>query len=338
MSIPVLICDDSALARKQMARALPAGWDTDVRFAGNGEEALEMIRQGLGHVLFLDLNMPGMSGLEVLDVIRKEDLPTSVLVVSGDVQSSVRQQVTRKGALDFISKPLDPEKLLTTLRRFGLIDKLSSNPANPDIDTRLPQEINFHEAFREVINVAMGQAGGRLGQTLNSFIGMPVPIIHDCLYGELAVNLECGSHTRLNAVSQGFGSLGVAGEALLLMSEVDLEKTEPANSYPESATDVPVGKLIDLCSLLAGSCLIGISEQLDLQFNHTSPALLGRNQPLADLLGEQARNRRVLAVEITYSLINQSACHLVLLFTGDSIPVLQDRTMMLDETITPVGV
>ena len=58
MTTPVLICDDSSFARKQMSRSIPDGWDVDVSFAGNGEEALRLIREGKGDIMFLDLNMP----------------------------------------------------------------------------------------------------------------------------------------------------------------------------------------------------------------------------------------------------------------------------------------
>lgn len=71
MSIPVLICDDSALARKQMARTLPKEWDVDITFANNGAEGIDAIRAGKGEVVFLDLNMPVMDGYEVLETIQK---------------------------------------------------------------------------------------------------------------------------------------------------------------------------------------------------------------------------------------------------------------------------
>lgn len=54
MSIPLLICDDSNMARKQVARSLPDGWDVDVSFATNGVEGIEAIKQGKGDVLLLD--------------------------------------------------------------------------------------------------------------------------------------------------------------------------------------------------------------------------------------------------------------------------------------------
>ena len=66
MSTAVLICDDSGFARKQMARALPAGWDISLSFANNGEEAISAIRKGDADVVFLDLTMPIMDGYETM--------------------------------------------------------------------------------------------------------------------------------------------------------------------------------------------------------------------------------------------------------------------------------
>lgn len=121
MATPVLICDDSSFARKQMARALPADWDTDITFATNGQEALEAIRAGQGGVTFLDLTMPVMDGYQVLETIRTEDLPTVVIVVSGDVQPEAVTRVKKLGALEFIKKPIDPDKTRTVLSDYGLL-------------------------------------------------------------------------------------------------------------------------------------------------------------------------------------------------------------------------
>ena len=105
MPIPVLICDDSALARKQMARTLPKGWEVDITFAKNGAEGIEAIKAGKGEIVFLDLNMPVMDGYEVLEIIQREDLPALVIVVSGDIQIKAHERVKALGALDFIQNP-----------------------------------------------------------------------------------------------------------------------------------------------------------------------------------------------------------------------------------------
>lgn len=121
MSIPLLICDDSNMARKQVLRALPDGWDVEITFAENGVEGLAAIRAGKGEMVFLDLTMPQMDGYEVLEHIRLEGLKSVVIVISADIQPDARDRALKLGALDFIRKPIDSEKLQSTLREYGLI-------------------------------------------------------------------------------------------------------------------------------------------------------------------------------------------------------------------------
>jgi two-component system, chemotaxis family, chemotaxis protein CheY len=121
MPIPLLICDDSNMARKQVARSLPEGWDVNISFATNGIEALQAIREGKAEMMFLDLTMPEMDGYEVLETIRRENLDSVVIVISGDIQPMAKDRVLKLGAVDFIQKPINPEKLRTTLTAFGLL-------------------------------------------------------------------------------------------------------------------------------------------------------------------------------------------------------------------------
>ncbi|PUA26957.1 MAG: response regulator [Cellvibrio sp. 79] len=121
MAIPLLICDDSMMARKQVARSLPEGLEVDITFATNGAEGLQAIRDGKGEMVFLDLTMPEMDGYQVLEAVKTEGLDAMIIVISGDIQPTAHERVTQLGALDFIQKPVNPEKLAETLRKFGLI-------------------------------------------------------------------------------------------------------------------------------------------------------------------------------------------------------------------------
>ena len=121
MSIPLLICDDSNMARKQVARALPEGWDVEITYATNGVEGLQAIREGKGEMVFLDLTMPLKDGYGVLEAIRSEGLKAMVIVISGDIQPVARERVTQLGAIEFIKKPVDKEKLAVILSQYGLI-------------------------------------------------------------------------------------------------------------------------------------------------------------------------------------------------------------------------
>jgi len=121
MATPILICDDSSFARKQMARALPKDWDVDITFAENGQEGVDAIRAGKGEVVFLDLTMPVMDGYGALEIIKKEDLPAMVVVVSGDIQPEALARVKQLGAMDFIKKPINEEKITLVLTEFGIL-------------------------------------------------------------------------------------------------------------------------------------------------------------------------------------------------------------------------
>ncbi len=122
MATPILICDDSSFARKQMARALPKNWEVEITFAENGEVGLEAIRAGKGEVVFLDLTMPVLDGYGVLEAIKANDLPAMVIVVSGDIQPEAQDRVKKLGAMDFIKKPTNNEKITQVLTQFGILE------------------------------------------------------------------------------------------------------------------------------------------------------------------------------------------------------------------------
>jgi chemotaxis protein CheY-P-specific phosphatase CheC/CheY-like chemotaxis protein len=127
MTTKLLICDDSNMARKQVARSLPDGWDVDISYAANGLEGIEAIKAGKGDVLLLDLNMPEMDGYEVLETIIAQDLPTLTIVISGDIQPEAHQRVTSLGALGFIKKPVSKEVLTKVLSAYGVFTHIDSS-------------------------------------------------------------------------------------------------------------------------------------------------------------------------------------------------------------------
>jgi CheY-like chemotaxis protein len=120
MSLPIVIADDSLLARKVLTKALPPDWDVDVSYASNGREALALYREGRASVMFLDLTMPDMTGYQVLEALQHEDLNTFVIVVSADVQPLAQERVRALGAIAFLPKPVTPEALRPVLKEYGI--------------------------------------------------------------------------------------------------------------------------------------------------------------------------------------------------------------------------
>lgn len=352
MPLPILICDDSSLARRQMVRALPPEWNVDISFATNGREALTAIQQGRADLMFLDLNMPEMSGYEVLEKVHSQDLPSLVVVVSGDVQQKAQQRVQKLGALAFLRKPVLRDELRDVLQRYGLLDKHqlppehAERPPVAEAAERLPAP-DFADTLREVSNVAMGRAAEQLGQLLSTFITLPVPLVHHCAYNQLPERLhvnrigvgDCAQpetpssrfgSSRFSAVSHGFKGNGLAGEGIIMLRSHDIPRLDALMYQDLPDNNATTRILTDLSELLLGACLKALSDQLDLELHHTYPVLLGHQLCTPDLLRCRESNRTVLAIEVRYELSRPHIdCYLLLLLTEDSIGALKNRIELL---------
>jgi len=120
MSLPILVVDDSAMARKMLIKSLPTDWDVNISQAANGVEAMVAYREGKAAVMFLDLNMPEMDGYQVLEALRKEDMNSMVIVVSADIQPIAQERVMSMGAIAFIKKPISFDALNSVLKEYGV--------------------------------------------------------------------------------------------------------------------------------------------------------------------------------------------------------------------------
>lgn len=332
--IPLLVCDDSNMARKQLIRALPAEWPVSLSQATNGEEALALIRQGLGPVMLLDLTMPVLDGYQTLAALRAEGLSSKVIVVSGDVQEEAVRRVRELGALAFIKKPADPEILRQTLIDLKLFDPQATPAAQAQAAALSDLKVSFRDALREVSNVAMGRAAALLAKVLGVFVQLPVPQVNIFEVSELHMTLlDAQRGERFSAICQGFIGEAIAGEALLLFHDSEVNDMARLLGWQPKNEAETSEMLLDLASILIGACLAGVAEQLDLRFSQGHPQLLGQHASLDQLIQiNRQRWRKTLAVEISYSLEGH-AIHfdLLLLFTEDSIKRLTDKIGYLME-------
>ncbi len=115
MAVRVLVVDDESSIREAIRTTLEyEGYEVDE--AKTGQDALEMVSHDSWDVMLLDIKMPVMDGLEVLENLRSRKLQTPVIMVSGhaDIQTAV--EATRLGAFDFLEKPLNRDRLLLSVR------------------------------------------------------------------------------------------------------------------------------------------------------------------------------------------------------------------------------
>lgn len=111
----ILIIDDERSIRNSMREILgDEGYETDV--AEDGKKGLEAAVATHYDVIFCDIKMPGMDGLEVLAALSENEVETPLVMISGhaDIQTAV--DCIKKGAFDFIEKPLDLNRILITIK------------------------------------------------------------------------------------------------------------------------------------------------------------------------------------------------------------------------------
>ena len=111
----ILIIDDERAIRRALREILEFE-EFEVVEAENGKEGFEKASSINFDMIFCDIKMPQMDGMEVLDELLKAKIDTPVIMISGHGNVETAVQAIKKGAFDFIEKPLDLNRILVTIR------------------------------------------------------------------------------------------------------------------------------------------------------------------------------------------------------------------------------
>ena len=111
----ILIADDEKNIRTIMKQCLKAEYETET--AVNGEEVIEMLEKQRYDLVFLDINMPKLDGMQVLELINKKRINIIVVIMTayGTIERAV--EAMKMGAVDFINKPFTAEEIKLTVKR-----------------------------------------------------------------------------------------------------------------------------------------------------------------------------------------------------------------------------
>lgn len=115
----VLVVDDSLFMRLQIGKTV-ADLGFDIVDAADGEECLAAVEAHSPDLVLLDLNMPGLSGVEVLRELRRRYGELPVFIVTSDIHESLREQCSELGVGVFLNKPLEAMEISPHIRNlFG---------------------------------------------------------------------------------------------------------------------------------------------------------------------------------------------------------------------------
>lgn len=114
----ILVVDDAMFMRKMIRRILEGEGFLDIMEAENGDAALSLFEEETPDLVILDITMPGISGIQVLEEMKKRRQETPVVMCSAVGQESMICQALEKGAADFIIKPFKQEEFVRTVRYY----------------------------------------------------------------------------------------------------------------------------------------------------------------------------------------------------------------------------
>jgi len=134
----LLLVDDDPNTLASLARAFRlAGHEATV--CDNANRAVELLRTETFDLILSDVVMPGKSGMELLDDLKKAGVKTPIVLISGQANIEMAVKATRLGALDFLEKPLSTDKLLVTVENALRLTRLE------DENRELRQRLGKHE-------------------------------------------------------------------------------------------------------------------------------------------------------------------------------------------------
>ena len=212
-----VVAEDEALLRRSLLDQLQRAWPTlrVVAECDNGADALESIAEHRPDVAFLDIRMPGLSGLEVAAAAAEASPDTRIVFVTAYDQYAI--DAFERGAIDYLLKPISPARLDATVQRLqarggsdavalaALIERLGSTRPREDApppltwitasagrETRLllVDEVAYFRADNKYTTVVTAEGEALLRTPIRELLGMLDPAMFKQIHRSTIVNLK----------------------------------------------------------------------------------------------------------------------------------------------------
>ena len=194
---------------------------------------------------------------------------------------------------------------------------------------------DIRDGIQEIANIAVGAAADKMARSFSTFVQIPIPSVHLIEAADIMMALTAiESGARITSVTQPFFGSGISGEALLLFTDGSMAELCQLMGYQDLEDDHQHRELVlEMASLLNGSCIQGICSQLDIDVLLKHPTLLAQHTSLKDILnGQKFPWQHTLALELNYSFEGYDiTCDLVILLHENSLPsFFRQINMLLD--------
>jgi CheY-like chemotaxis protein/HPt (histidine-containing phosphotransfer) domain-containing protein len=243
LPLRVMVCDDNTINQKVAQRILAQmGYKATV--TGNGKEALDALDRERFDLVFMDLQMPEMNGLEATQAVRERQRKTSqfpnyhppIIIVAMTASAMVgdRDKCLASGMDDYIAKPVRPEDVRTAIERWGarvqeaqnattpavapesktatnIMSDTTNNPPPVDVERLMEFSDGTPESLRELITLYLDQTRKQLDQLLVAVQASDAPEVRRIAHSSAGANATCGMIT-LAPLLRELEHLGDAGQ------------------------------------------------------------------------------------------------------------------------------
>lgn len=173
--LKILIVDDHAIVRRGLKQILEGENELAVvSEAKDGHDALQMLRDQAWDLVILDINLPGQSGLDVLNVLHSQYPKLPVLIMSMYSENQYAIQAFKAGASGYLNKQSAPEELVKAIKKIGAGGKYVSDSMAEILAANLnfkhetsAQEILSNREYQVLIMIASGKSLSEIAATLN---------------------------------------------------------------------------------------------------------------------------------------------------------------------------
>ena len=251
MADKILIVDDEPVQRRLLESALVKGGHAVVA-AETGEQALELFEehQGAFAAIVLDLVMPGLGGMEVMERLAERGAGVPVIVQTAQGGIDVVVQAMRNGAFDFVVKPFAPDKLLKTIeaaiRYKGVSKSMESARKKPSGAFTFQDIVTRSEAMQPVLAMARKAADSNIPVLIEGESGTGKELIARAMHGSSdraggkLVTVNCGALPENLVESLLFGHEKGAFTGAQTRNAGRFEQAEGGTLFLDEIGDMPM--------------------------------------------------------------------------------------------------